>query len=700
MPTVYVPLDRVLDNPFNTRSHYDPEAVAELADSIERDGQLQTPVARLTNAQGKALLVNAHTMGEYDGDVEQVERHNHFVQLAYGHTRARAWRHIWDRRAGDLVAGAGIHGCPEGCMPVELRPLSDDAMERLAWEENEKRRDLDPVDRARAIYDRGVRHNWTHAEAAEALGLDRTTVSNILRWFQTFHEGPFRGVGHWVLARMRRGEVSESKARALVKAFQVAADNREAYRSVWNRLTSLSALAAAAVEYDSAADLRDEVEAFVAEVETRALALRREREPEMFDDAVLDQDEPDAPSAPEIVRDEAETPDPVLDQDDGYDDGGAGLRRAAEALGETPFDQANDSTEAAGLGEAAGEGADPVPFNSQEEQDRLAAQEAQEAAEWQALERAVCDVLRTVPEPAREVLDHVIPYAEAGTPVGAHRWQVGAAFAIVAQAEMAFQSARDVAEAWGVEVEWPDPDVSPSDTADVGVTDVSADTPEAEPEPERLTHAAIGPDEAGHPIVLGLGADPDRARAEAEHHGRGEWEIEGVYPCSPELARRVEAEGGHDIYVSVRGDGVVDFAPEPDDEPEAVALEPYQVRALAYEGVATAKSILGTGHTDIGVERFFEYMGYQWAVVPRLQSDEADDAPLRWNAMLVETGIGLGISAETPDGAEAEAREKMDRQGRGKMEDLVTFSRRHNGVVNRAAEAARLDEPAEAEVPA
>ena len=38
MPTVFVPLDRVQDSPYQPRRHYDPAAVEALADSIARDG--------------------------------------------------------------------------------------------------------------------------------------------------------------------------------------------------------------------------------------------------------------------------------------------------------------------------------------------------------------------------------------------------------------------------------------------------------------------------------------------------------------------------------------------------------------------------------------------------------------------------------------------------------------------------------------
>ena len=204
---VYVPLDRVVDNPFNTRTVYAEDAVAELADSIERDSMLQTPVARLVvNGDGLPLPSVGNSGGPHElyrmpqgppvGEGSDGGKATlHYLsklsfgapadaQLAFGHTRARAWRLIWERRADDQVIRAdGLHGAPFGTMPVELRPLSDDAMDSAAWTENHGRTDLDPVDRAAAIAARIQRYGWTHAVAVEALGLERSTVSNILRWY-------------------------------------------------------------------------------------------------------------------------------------------------------------------------------------------------------------------------------------------------------------------------------------------------------------------------------------------------------------------------------------------------------------------------------------------------------------------------------------------------------------------------------------
>ena len=362
---IYVPLDRVLDSPFQTRTRYDDDAVAALADSIERDGQLQTPAGRIVDKHGVPAgavdgwrLVSDRTGNYLEHGERERGKHRSFkldepasvsalfdpprpemairdpkwiIQLAYGHTRARAWRLIWARRAGNLVAGAaGIHGVPPGTMPVELRPMSDDQMERLAWTENHARNDLDPVDRAAAIAARVERHGWTHAEAGEALGMARATVSNILRWYQAFKTASSTAWGYagdTAIAAVRDGRLSEAKARAFAGAFVVAAENWEAYQAVHERfafeagpgrILPLSKMAGMAIDAKDAADLRDQLAPWIATVEAEADRQRREREPEMFaDEPFTEPAGADAAEAPAFTPEpEANTPEPLAVAED------------------------------------------------------------------------------------------------------------------------------------------------------------------------------------------------------------------------------------------------------------------------------------------------------------------------------------------------------------------------------------------------
>ena len=106
-PTTLIPIDQIVPNPYQPRQVEDPQAVAEIAESIRRNGLMQVPTARRVN-------------GHY--------------QLAFGHTRLAAYK---------------LNGEP--CMPLIIRELDDLQMFELGVAENVKRRDLNPIEQAQAM---------------------------------------------------------------------------------------------------------------------------------------------------------------------------------------------------------------------------------------------------------------------------------------------------------------------------------------------------------------------------------------------------------------------------------------------------------------------------------------------------------------------------------------------------------------------
>ena len=88
--------------------------------------------------------------------------------------------------------------------------------------------------------------------------------------------------------------------------------------------------------------------------------------------------------------------------------------------------------------------------------------------------------------------------------------------------------------------------------------DVSSDTPADD---EGGPYAAVGPDEEGRTIVLGLGTDRAEVLRDAEEWGDDGMEVDGVHRIDRALASHIEAHGGQDTVVAVREDGVVDLAP-------------------------------------------------------------------------------------------------------------------------------------------
>src|SRR3990170_4696628 len=107
-------IDQLLPNPYQTREREDSEQVAEVAGSILKVGLLQVPVGRRTDGKG--------------------------VQLAFGHTRLAAYRKLVTDGHRDFEQ-----------MPVDVRELSDQGMFELAIRENLERKDLTPIEEARAM---------------------------------------------------------------------------------------------------------------------------------------------------------------------------------------------------------------------------------------------------------------------------------------------------------------------------------------------------------------------------------------------------------------------------------------------------------------------------------------------------------------------------------------------------------------------
>lgn len=144
-----IPLNKIKPNPWQTRTgELDQEYIKELAADIAFRGLLQTPIGREAGED---------------------------IQLAFGHNRFAAFQWLYNLRDNSDIPG------DYSTMPIDIRELTDEQMAELAWAENEKRRDVTPIERALAIQHRMADFGWTQTDAAEHLGIDRSSVSNILR---------------------------------------------------------------------------------------------------------------------------------------------------------------------------------------------------------------------------------------------------------------------------------------------------------------------------------------------------------------------------------------------------------------------------------------------------------------------------------------------------------------------------------------
>jgi ParB/RepB/Spo0J family partition protein len=174
-----IPLDDIRQNPFQPR--LDPgteEEIADLARSIEEIGLLQPPVGR-----------------RVDGHVELATGHRRLAAYQYGQENSDRIDVIWDE------------------IPIDIRELDDQAMFELAVIENLQRKDLNPIERARAMATYRDHFGATSAKIGELFGLSDSSVRNALRLL-TLPEP--------VQEQVSTGGISETTARKLLTAQRLA----------------------------------------------------------------------------------------------------------------------------------------------------------------------------------------------------------------------------------------------------------------------------------------------------------------------------------------------------------------------------------------------------------------------------------------------------------------------------------------------
>src|SRR5436305_3751876 len=133
----YIAVDQIDPNPFQPRRHFDPAEIAALADSLRQHGMLQPVLVRASGDR---------------------------YQLIAGERRLRA------------AVEAHLHE-----IPVRVMELDDQRVTELAMVENLQREDLNALEKAGAFRDYLARYGGTQEELAGRLGLDRSTVSNLIR---------------------------------------------------------------------------------------------------------------------------------------------------------------------------------------------------------------------------------------------------------------------------------------------------------------------------------------------------------------------------------------------------------------------------------------------------------------------------------------------------------------------------------------
>lgn len=159
----FVPVDMIDPNPFQPRRQFDAAEIAALADSLRQHGMIQPVLLRAVGDR---------------------------YQLIAGERRLRA------------AVEAQLHE-----IPARVMELDDQRVSEIAMVENLQREDLNAIEKAAAFRDYLGRYGGTQEELAGRLGLDRSTVSNLIRLLDLPDE---------VQDGVRTKKISQGHARALL----------------------------------------------------------------------------------------------------------------------------------------------------------------------------------------------------------------------------------------------------------------------------------------------------------------------------------------------------------------------------------------------------------------------------------------------------------------------------------------------------
>jgi ParB family chromosome partitioning protein len=161
-----VPVEAIRPNPNQPRSHFDPDDLDELAQSIREHGVLQP------------VLVSEQPDGTYE--------------LITGERRWRAAR----------LAGLSS-------LPAIIKEVTSQASLEMALVENIQRRDLNPLEEALAFRQLLDEHGLTQDQLAQRLGKSRVSVTNTLRLLH---------LPATVQEALGAGSITEGHARAILVA--------------------------------------------------------------------------------------------------------------------------------------------------------------------------------------------------------------------------------------------------------------------------------------------------------------------------------------------------------------------------------------------------------------------------------------------------------------------------------------------------
>lgn len=202
-------------NPWQPRLNEDSDHIANLAASVAEDGLMQVPTARVVD------------------DGHGGKR----VQLAFGHSRLAAFRLLRDlqtkltnhvpidfddesalARAVAAADRALKLGASFDEMPVHIVELDDESMYRFAVSENIQRRDLSPIETAKAMARYRDEFGKKSADIGALFGVNESTVRGTLRLLD---------LPETMQGKLAAGEMTVGAARKMLSVKHLVGDLNE-----------------------------------------------------------------------------------------------------------------------------------------------------------------------------------------------------------------------------------------------------------------------------------------------------------------------------------------------------------------------------------------------------------------------------------------------------------------------------------------
>jgi ParB family chromosome partitioning protein len=187
---VFLPIEAIDKNPYQTRYVFDEDMLIELRDSIKEHGVVQPIVVRPAEEEGRYTLV-------------------------LGERRLRASKMA-----------------EKETIPALVRRLSPQQAAEMTVLENIVREDLNPMEQAEAFRVLSLQFHLTQAEIADRIGLSRETVSNYMRLLRLPRK---------VMDYMLEGRLSFSDAREILRLeddqyIEAVAEEVVAHQLKWDQI--------------------------------------------------------------------------------------------------------------------------------------------------------------------------------------------------------------------------------------------------------------------------------------------------------------------------------------------------------------------------------------------------------------------------------------------------------------------------------